>query len=279
MNYYTILGVNENASQDDIKKAYKKLAMQHHPDRGGDNKKFQEISQAYDTLSDSNKRQQYDAERNGFGNPFVHIHPGQGFPDFGDIFSFTFGQGFAQQHRQMQRNRDLNLRIAVSFKQSFTGTQIEAKYTIPSGKDRTIVVDVPAGVMSGQMLRFGGLGDDSIPNVPPGNLNVTIIVEPDPEWQRRDHHLCKIIDIDVFDAMVGCTKTIECLDGSSMPLRIRPGIHHGAEFTSNGRGFRDPSSGRVGALIIIVNITVPEVSNPTLIQKIKDLQNEIKTTP
>ncbi len=278
MNYYTILGINENASQDEIKKAYKKLAMQHHPDRGGDNKKFQEISQAYDTLGDPQKKSQYDAERNGFGNPFVHIHSGQGFPDFGDIFSFSFGQGFAQHQRQMHRNRDLNLRIAVSFKQSFTGTQIEVKYTIPSGKERIIVVDVPAGVISGQVLRFGGLGDDSIPGVPAGNLNVTIIVEPDSEWHRRDHHLCKVIDIDVFDAMIGTTKNIECLDGSTMPLKIRPGIHHGAEFTSNGRGFRDPNTGRVGSLIIIINIVVPEINDLALIQKIKDLKNEIKTT-
>lgn len=277
MNYYNILGVKENASQDDIKKAYKKLAMQHHPDRGGDNKKFQEISQAYDTLSDPNKRSYYDAELNGLNNPFVNIHPGQGFPDFTDIFSFSFGQGFAQNQRQVQRNRDLNLRIAVSFKQSFTGTQIEAKYSIPSGRDRTIVVEIPAGVVSGQVLRFRGLGDDSIPGIPPGNLNVNIIVEPDAEWHRRDNHLCKVLTIDVFEAMLGCTKQIDLLDGTSMPLKIRPGISHGSEFTSNGRGFRDPNTGRTGSLVIIVNVSIPEILNPKLIKIVNDLKNEITT--
>jgi curved DNA-binding protein len=274
MNYYQILGVDENASQDDIKKAYKKLAMKHHPDRGGDNKKFQEISQAYDTLSDSNKKSQYDAELNGFGNPFMHVHQGQGFPDFGEMFGFHFGPGFAQ-HRQARKNRDLTLRIAVSFKQSFTGTQVEAKYTIPSGKDRTIIVDVPAGVHSGQTLRYGGLGDDTVPGIPPGNLNVTIIVEPDSEWHRRDNDLCKVLDLNFFEAMTGCTKEVKCLDGSTMPLVIRPGIHHGAEFNSNGRGFRDLNTGRLGSLVIIINIKVPEITNPSLVKKIKDLHAEI----
>jgi curved DNA-binding protein len=274
MNYYDILGVNENASQDDIKKAYKKLAMQHHPDRGGDNKTFQEISQAYDTLSDPNKKSQYDAERNGYGNPFEGMG---GFPNFGDMFGFHFGPGFAS-HGKIKRNRDLGLRISISFKQSYLGTQTEARYQTPSGKTKTVVIDVPPGVQSGQVLRFGGLGDDSIPKIPPGNLNVTIMVETDPVWYRRDDHLCQVINISLFEAMAGCTKQIKCLDGTVMPLNLRPGIQHGAEFASNGRGFRNINSGRPGALIIIVSIDIPAITDPNIIKKLEEIYAEINHT-
>lgn len=271
MNYYDILGVKENASQDDIKKAYKKLAMKHHPDRGGDNKTFQEISQAYDTLSDSNKRSQYDAERNGFSNPFEGMG---GFGNFGDVFGFHFGQGFAG-HNRVRRNKDLSLRISITFKQSYLGTQTEARYQTPSGKTKTIVIDIPPGVQSGQVLRFGGLGDDAIPNTPPGNLNVTIMVETDPEWIRRDDNLCKVLEINLLEAMTGCTKNIKCLDGTMMPLNLKPGTQHGAEFASNGRGFRNVNSGRPGALVIIVSVTIPAITDQKIINKLEQMYAEI----
>lgn len=270
MNYYDILGVNENASQDDIKKAYKKLAMKHHPDRGGDNKKFQEISQAYDTLSDSNKRSQYDAERSGFAHPFGQGH---GFPDFGDVFSFHFGPGFAQHARR--KNRDLSIRITVTFKQSYTGTQIEARYPTPMGKSKTVVIDVPPGIQSGQVIRYGGLGDEANSNLPPGDLNVTVMVETSPDWTRRGDDLCKILEISIIEAMTGCTKQIACLDGTSMPISLRPGVQHGTEYASGGRGFKNINTGRVGALIIVVNINIPAITNQDTIKKLESIYAEI----
>ena len=275
MNYYDILGVKENAGQDDIKKAYKKLAMTHHPDRGGDNKKFQEISQAYDTLSDPDKRSHYDAEINGFAHPFGDM-PGQGFPNFGDMFSFHFGPGFAQQSRR--KNRDLSIRITVTFKQSFLGTQIEARYPTPSGKSKTVVIDVPAGIQSGQIIRYGGLGDDANPNWPPGDLNVTVMVETSPDWLRRSDDLCRVLEINVFEAMIGCIKQIDCLDGTSMPINIKPGVQHGAEYASGGRGFKNINTGRTGALIIVVSIVVPSVTDPQTIKKLESIYAEINHT-
>jgi len=278
MNYYDILGVTENASQDDIKKAYKKLAMTHHPDRGGDNKKFQEISQAYDTLSDSTKKNRYDAELHGMGDPFIHVRSGSGFPDFGEIFGFQFGQGFAQhQQSRSRRNRDLTIRISITFKQSFLGTQIEAKYNTPSGNNKTIVIDVPAGVESGQVIRYGGLGDDSIPSIPAGNLNVTVIVDADPEWQRQGLDLIKLCRINAFEAIIGCNKEIQCLDGNVMSLKIRAGLQHGTEFVSQGRGFRDLNTGRVGSLIVVVNIDIPEITDANILKQIESIHAQVNT--
>lgn len=275
MNYYDILGVNQEASQDDIKKAYKKLAMTHHPDRGGDNKKFQEISQAYDTLSDPQKKSHYDAELNGFGNPFGNMQ-GQGFPNFGEMFGFHFGPGFAQHTRR--KNRDLSIRISITFKQSYIGTQIEARYPTPNGKSKTVVIDVPPGIQSGQIIRYGGLGDETNPKLPPGDLNVTVMVETDPEWERRGDDLCKILQISILEAMTGCTKQIECLDGISIPINIRPGVTHGTEFASNGRGFKNINTNRIGSLIIIINIVIPRVTDTNLIKKLETIYAEINHT-
>ena len=278
MDYYQILGVAENASQDDIKKAYKKLAMKNHPDRGGDTQKFQEISQAYDTLGDEQKRQQYDAQKN---NPFINIRSGGGFQDLNDIMShFGFGGGFGgfNPHGNSRKNRDLTIRVTVSFKQSYIGTQLEAKYNLPSGKNQTVVVDIPPGVQSGQVIRYGGLGDDTIPSLPRGNLNITVMVEADPEWERRGNDLCTIFSITALEAMVGCIKKVQCLDGTTMPLKIRPGIKHGTEFASGGRGFRDINTGRMGNLIIILNIDIPAVTDHQIVKELEAIYAKISNT-
>ena len=276
MDYYQILGINENASQDEIKKAYKKLAMKNHPDRGGDTQKFQEISQAHDTLSDPQKRQQYDAQKNGF-NPFGG-HPqghGQTGP-FDEMFGHMFGAGFAPfGGRQVQRNKDLTIRVTVSFKQAFLGTQVEARYAMPSGKHQTVVVDIPAGVQSGQVIRYGGLGDDTIPHFPRGNLNVSVMVEVDAEWERRGNDLFRVVTINAFEAMTGCTKDVICLDGTTMPLKIRAGITPGTEFASGGRGFRDINTGRTGNMIIVINVDMPAVLDLQLRQELEALYAKI----
>jgi DnaJ-class molecular chaperone len=276
MDYYQILGVNENASQDEIKKAYKKLAMKNHPDRGGDTKKFQEISQAYDTLGDEQKRQQYDAQQN---NPFINIRSGgNGFQDLNDIMShFGFGHGFSgfHAHSNARKNRDLTIRVTVSFKQSYLGTQLEAKYNLPSGKNQTVVVDIPPGVQSGQVIRYGGLGDDSIPSMPRGNLNVTVIVEADTKWDRRGNDLFTVFSITALEAMIGCIKEVQCLDGNVMPLKIRPGVKHGTEFASAGRGFRDINTGRPGNLIIVLSIDIPAVTDRQTVQELEAIYAKI----
>lgn len=139
MDYYQTLGVGKTASQDDIKKAYRKLAAKHHPDRGGDTATFQSIAQAYDTLSDPNKRAQYDSPQHSF-DPFSH-GGGQGWHDVSSMFG---GNPFEQFFRQAQqpnrrKNRDLNIRVNVNFKQSYLGADLEANYQLPSGKKLSLI--------------------------------------------------------------------------------------------------------------------------------------------
>lgn len=272
-DYYQILGVQPNASADEIKKAYRKLANKHHPDKGGDQAKFKDISVAYDTLGDTQKRAQYDAERQGFGqNPFGNFG---GFGGMEEMFGFHFGPGFAGFNRGPQthsnRNRDLTIRVTVSFKQSYTGTQIEAKFNTPSGKPHTVAIDIPPGIQSGQTIRYPGLGDDSIPNAPRGNLNVTVFVQPDDQYERRGNDLVTRLEINAFEAMTGCMRQITGLDGETIPLKIRAGVEPNAEFVCGGRGFKDVNTGRVGNFVIVLQVKIPAITDPARVAQLQAL--------
>jgi curved DNA-binding protein len=280
MDYYQILGVPRTASQDEIKKAYRKLAMKHHPDKGGNEEKFKEISTAYDILSNPEKRSEYDNPQQGF-NPFSQ-NMGPGWHDVSEMFGFSFGPGFegftGRPHARSRRNRDVTINITINLKQSYLGTQLEARYKTPSGKNNTVIIDVPAGVTAGQTIRYGGLGDDTIPDAPRGNLNVNVMVSDDENFRRQGNDLCTRLDLTLIEAMTGCTKTVKSLDGNSYPVKIRPGIQAGTEFASEGRGFRDLNNGRTGRLVITIDVNIPAVTDPDMIKKMEDIYAEISKT-
>lgn len=278
MDYYQTLGVTKTASQDEIKKAYRKLAMKYHPDKGGDEQKFKEISVAYDTLSDPQKRSQYDQMM--MGGPRVQFNNMGDFADlndlFGGMFSTHFGPGFAGFNQQRQRrNRDLNIRCTISFKDSFTGKELEASYPLPNGKRETVVINVPPGIETGQTIQYRGLGDHSFPDMPRGNLNVTVIVSPDPKFSRRGDDICTIVEIDAIEAMIGCVKEVETIDNKRLQIKIRPGIEHGGEYSATGMGFQNPRMRRTGNFIIVVAVKVPVISDDKLKQKLLDIKNEL----
>ena len=278
MTYYDTLGVSKNSSQDDIKKAYRRLAMKHHPDKGGDEHKFKEISVAYDTLSDPQKRSEYDQMLNG--GPQVRFNNMGDFSDMNDIFSnifgAQFGQGFAnfQQQRQ-KRNRDLNIRCTISFKDSFTGKELEATYPLPNGKKETVIISVPPGIDTGQTMQYRGLGDDTFRDMPRGNLNVTVVVTPDPKFTRRGDDVCTLVEIDAIEAMVGCIKDVETIDGKKLQVKIRPGVEHGGEYSATGMGFQNPKARRTGNFVIEITIKVPAVSNEDIKNKLLEIRDEL----
>jgi curved DNA-binding protein len=277
-DYYQTLGVSENASPDEIKKAYRSLANKHHPDKGGDQARFKDISVAYENLSDPQKKAEYDQQRQfGNGQQF-HFHSGNPFGGghpFGDMFGggHPFGDIFGG--RGMRRNRDLNIQCQVSLVDSFHGKQLEANYQLPSGRSQTVVINLPAGISHGETIRYQGLGDDSVPGAPRGNLNVTIIVLPDPVYRRAGDDMYVTVNISPIEAMVGCTKSVRLITGSTLDLDIRPGIEDGAEFASHGNGFPNVNTGQRGRFVSVISIKTPAVTDPTLVQQLKDFDARI----
>lgn len=277
-DHYQTLGVNQNSTPDEIKKAYRKLANQHHPDKGGDQARFKDVSVAYDTLSDPQKKAEYDQMR--MGGPQVRFHTG-GFSDINDIFGgnpfgpgHPFGDIFGHS-RGIRRNRDLNIQCQITLLDSFVGKQLEAQYQMPSGKQQTVVINIPPGIEHGATIRYQGLGDDSIPSAQRGDLNVTIIVLPDANYERRGDDVYYALEISPIEAMIGCKKAVKLINGTTMSLDLRPGLETGAEFASNGHGFANVQSGRRGRFVTAIKIKTPAITDPELIQQLKDLDARI----
>ncbi len=277
-DHYKTLGVNPNASPDEIKKAYRKLANQHHPDKGGDQAVFKDISVAYDTLSDGQKRAEYDQMR--MGGPQVKFQSGD-FQDFADIFGGAFdpfghrSNPFFDVFGRQRKNRDLNIQCQISLLDSFVGKQLEANYKLPSGKPQTVVINVPAGISHGETIRYQGLGDDSFPNMPRGNLNVTVVVLPDANFRRQGLDLYTTVNISPIEAMIGTRKRVKYITGEDKEIDIRAGVETGIEYASHGYGFTEPRNGQRGRFVIVVNIRTPHISDPDIIRRLREINDEI----
>lgn len=253
---YNILGVNKSATPDEIKRAYRKLAAQHHPDRGGDTKKFQEIQAAYDTLGDPDKRSAYDNPQPQMGGFNFHSN---GFPPgFEDIFN-NFPDAFGGMfRRQQQRNRTLNLQTHITLEEAFLGKELIASLTLPSGRPQTIEIKIPPGINDGTTLRLSGMGDDTIPNLPKGDIHLTVHIHPNNEFQRQGDDLIKSVNINCLEAIIGKNIIIKTIDNKELEIKINPGTQHGQILGLHGYGMPNIQDNRMrGRLLIQINITIP----------------------
>lgn len=256
-NYYNILGVDKNAAPEEIKLAYRKLAAKHHPDRGGDTAKFQEIQEAYDTLIDPEKKSNYDNPR-PHSNEFSFYS--NGFPpEFEEIFSNfpgAFGGMFRQQRQQ--RNRNLNLKTSITLEDAFYGKEIITNLKLPSGRDQTLEIKIPPGIQDGTTLRLSGIGDDTIPNLPRGDIHLTVHVQPHSEFLRQGDDLIKQLNLNCLDAILGKQIVIHTIDKKEIELKITSGTQHGQILGLQNLGMPNIKNNTVrGRLLIQINITVP----------------------
>jgi molecular chaperone DnaJ len=158
---------------------------------------------------------------------------------------------------------------------SFVGKQLEANFQLPSGKSQTVVINVPAGVVNGDTIRYAGLGDDTVPQLPRGNLNVTILVMPDEKFARNGDDLYTTLEINPIEAMIGCRKTVKTLTGSTMDLEIRAGVETGVEFASMGGGFTNVNTHQRGRFVTQVKVKGFAVTDPNLINQLKIINDAI----
>jgi DnaJ-class molecular chaperone len=271
MDHYSTLGVDRNAGPDDIKRAYRKLASQHHPDKGGDKSRFQDIQVAYDTLSDPEKRQQYDnPQPQGFH--FQHGPP-PGFEDiFGQMFGghHPFGNMFGQRG-QPPRNRTMNIQTAISLEEAFHGKDLIATLGLPSGREQTIEIKIPAGIQDGTTLRLAGMGDDSISGVPRGDIHLTVMVNPHNRFQRQGDDLLCSANISCIDAMLGKNIFVDTIDGRKLDITINPGTQYGQTLAAAGYGMPKMNDNRFrGRLLVTINVTVPNNLTNQQIQALRE---------
>lgn len=270
-NHYETLGVNSNATQDEIKKAFRALAKQHHPDAGGNQQKFQIISAAYEVLSDPKKRAEYDQSLNRSN---IHINT----TNFEDIFgpNSPFSEIFGYTKRI--KNKDLSIKCNISLLDAYQGKQLEARYTLPSGKPETVMIDIPPGITHGTTIRYHNYGDDTIPNIPRGNLNVTVFVNEDPTYKRINDDLYSVVEINSIEAIIGCTKEIQTITNQKLTLKIKPGTQNGDEYENKNEGFVNVQTKKRGKFIVIVKIVTPIITNKDLLENLKTINETIKNT-
>jgi curved DNA-binding protein len=284
-NYYDVLGVGKNASDDDIKKAFRKLAAKYHPDAGGDEQKFKEVSEAYTTLSNPEKRKEYDqllmfggipgADFGGSGgrNRTYTYTSGTGGMNWEDIlggmrsgegafggfdFSSIFG-GAASRANRPTKGGDLTLEVSVSAEEGFNGTQRKVSYTVPStGERQTLTVKVPAGAVDGGKLRYRGRGEYGTEGGARGDLVVTTRVAEHPLWKRDGADVRMDLPISVYEAALGAQIDIPTPKGKAVRLKVPVGTQDGKIFRFRDMGAPDvKKKGATGALYVTVRVQVP----------------------
>jgi DnaJ-class molecular chaperone len=295
-DYYKILGVGKNASPDEIKKAFRKLAAQHHPDKGGDEAKFKEINEAYQTLQDAKKRAAYDqfgsegpagfgggaGFQGGFGGfgginfedlmrqaqQGGGVHMDFGDIDLGDIFgAFGFGGG------RVRKGRNIQVEVKLTFKESIQG--VKKTIEIPDLKDgaqkgaKKIDIEIPAGVDNGEQLQMQGVGEQ-ITDGRPGSLFIVVHVERHKTFRKEGVHVVMDLQVKLSDALLGRTVEIETLDGKEK-LEIPAGLQVGQELRIKGKGVKLGLM-RSGDLIVRTHIEVPK----KLSRDAKDMIEKLK---
>ena len=262
IDYYSVLGVPKTASDDDIKKAYRKLARKHHPDLNPNdaeaNKKFQQINEANEVLSDPDKRKKYDQ----YGKDWQHADQfeqarqqqqsqsrrqytqgdtgdydfsgGFGGTDFSDFFSSMFGQdgGAGGGRRQTKfKGQDYQAELQLNLRDAYT----THKQTLTvDGKN--IRITVPAGIENGQKIKLAGYGAPGVNSGPNGDLYITFVIADDSRYKRKGNDLYVNEDIDLYTALLGGEKVIETLDGK-VKLPVSPETQIGAKVRLKGKGF------------------------------------------
>jgi DnaJ-class molecular chaperone len=287
-NFYNILGVSESASPDDIKKQFRKLAKQFHPDRNKGNKaaeaRFKELSEAYDTLSDPKKKAEYDQflKYGAYANAGPHAAGGPGFDwsqfagsqgqnvrfedvsDLGDLFGTLFGgrTGRGNSHRfrfdQMhdeaapRKGKDLESELSVSFGEAINGAQ--RLLSRGRGKPR-LKVKIPAGIEDGARIRLAGQGEPGLAGGPNGDILITVRVMTDSQFSRQGNDIYTSVEIPFTEAILGCKKSVKTL-ARTVSLTIPPGTQPGALLRLKGQGLA--VGGVQGDLYVEVKVTLPK---------------------
>jgi molecular chaperone DnaJ len=280
-DYYQILGVTKSADSAAIKKQYRKLARELHPDKTKGDKKledrFKAVSEAYDILSDDKKRREYDDAREAFKSGRIppNMQGGQGFNggDFtdmfgpgGDIFSTLFG-GARQRH-----GADLQTETSILFKDAIYGTELNLRLQPQGSAAMNITTRVPAGIKDGAKIKIKGRGAPGAAG--PGDLYVTVHVTPHPIFSRKDENIHLTLPVTFAEAALGADIKVPTLEGDEVTVRIAPGTPSGRTLRVKGRGVKKGS--HTGDLMITIDVRVPQRVEGAAKKAIEEFANATK---
>jgi curved DNA-binding protein len=286
IDYYKILGINKTATQDDIKKAYRKLARKYHPDVNPNDKeaerKFKEINEANEVLSNEENRKKYDK----YGKDWKHAEEfekaqqqqrsqrayqqqsGQGFSegDYSDFFESMFGGGRSRGGSVKFKGQDFQAELTLDLKDVY-----ETHKRVLTVNGKNIRITIPAGVKNGQTIRIKGHGGPGINGGPNGDLIITFAITNNTGFKRDKNNLYKTVDIDLYTALLGGDIVIETFDGK-VKLTVQPETQNGTKVKLKGKGFPVyKKDGQFGDLYITYNVAIPT----KLTDKEKELFSEL----
>jgi len=274
MDHYSVLGVSKTATDKEIKTAFRKLAAKHHPDKGGDSKKFVQIKDAYETLIDPQKRAEYDNPQPQFGQYQRGFDFNNVNPDIQDLFGQMFRNGTDPFRPPPRRNKDITIAAKVTLEDVLKGKNLIASYKLRSGNTETVEINIPPGIRDGDTIRYGGLGDDFL-QFARGDLHVKIQILPHTDWQRDGINLYREYSVNALDLITGTSIIVDTLEGRQLDLKIPKGTKVGCRFNIAQHGLPDRRNGVRGNAYIIINAHIPQIDNPQVLEYIKSMKKII----
>jgi molecular chaperone DnaJ len=250
-DYYAVLGVDKKADGGTIKKKYRQLARELHPDKTKGDKKledrFKEVSEAYDILSDDKKRAEYDQAREMFKSGAFRQGANQFGGDFSDLFNSgdIFSQIFGGR-RGPRKGADLQSSVTISFRDAIFGKQIDIS--------KGLTVRIPAGISDGGKVRVKGRGEPG--EAGPGDLYVVVSVVPHPVFSRKGENIHVTVPVSFTEAALGADIPVPTLEGDEVKVRIAPGTQNGKTFRVKGRGVKKGVN--AGDLMVSIEVQVPQ---------------------
>ncbi|MCA9075374.1 MAG: DnaJ domain-containing protein [Planctomycetaceae bacterium] len=295
-DFYKTLGVPRTATQDEIRKAYKKIARENHPDVKPDDKtaseRFKQAAEAYDVLGDPDKRKQYDQ----FGSAYKHAGQGHspfgggpidlndifgGGVDLGDILGGEFSGGFGGRRGGRNTSRpgqNIETTIVIPFQVAAQGGKHEI--TLHHGEtSERLDVKIPAGVRSGSVIRLTGKGHPGYAGGRDGDLLITVDVAPHPYFRREGNHVLLDLPLTVTEAALGTKVDVPIVDNSQVTMTIPPGTSSGSKLRLRGKGFPDPKSGSRGDQLVVTKVVVPKDVSERAKELLTDLATEAPLSP
>lgn len=276
-DFYQTLGVAPNATPDEIKSAYRKLAKSYHPDVNANNpaaeEMFKRINEAYDTLKDPQKKAAYDYERANVRRGPYRTHMGGGFTRsshynpydsiYDDLEAMLRRASGRAYGFEQQKNKSINLTYKLTLEEVFNGKTTTLTYSAEGGPRQTVQITIPRSVEHGNRMRIQGKGDNSIPNAPPGDLIITFVVEPHSQFIRSGYNLGSAVRIDYIDAILGTKRAGTSICGTPIDIVVPPNTIPGDKLRIEGKGLYKPDGTR-GDLFVELYIEPPKLNSEQL---------------